>query len=181
MKRNSFTPLQINQSIQNIFKNYIFKYSKRKFVTGLTLIELLIVVVIIGVLATIMYPRFQTFRIRTELKEVPNTIQLILAGEKYYNFKIGAYFDWTAADADNFVYTSSAHGNAEVEHELNITLPRDVCEYWVDNTTTPGTWAIHFRKADNTAEDEKKVGECVIQTRNYTIESPYDKYLGYLE
>ena len=83
------------------------------------------------------------------------------------------YLPWTAAEADNFNYTSSAVDNEEVEDWLNIMLPRDVCEYWVDDAT--GT--IYFRRADT----NDPVGNYVILTDTYDIDAAYDKYLGYLE
>lgn len=41
-KHNGFTPLQIKKSIQKAFNNYKSRYRKGKFVTGFTLLELLI-------------------------------------------------------------------------------------------------------------------------------------------
>ncbi len=53
-----FTPLQINLCMQNIFKNYIFKYSKRKFVTGFTFVELIVATVILGIAVAGVYAAF---------------------------------------------------------------------------------------------------------------------------
>ncbi len=177
-KRNSFTPLQINQSIQK-------KNSKRKFVTGFTLVELLMVTVVIAILATILYPQFETFRTRAKLKEVPNTVQVILAAERYYNYKKGGYFpwDWTEAISD--------YVNAE--DELNIEIPptssdTTICQYRVLYDGTTSQYQILFRSNDT---DPKNQGHYVIEdtvtpanTDTYVIDSyngKWEAYLLYLE
>jgi len=211
-KRNSFTPLQINQSIQKknstvweskgasapfvgtfatllsqtVHSPRSKKYSKRKFVTGFTLVELLMVTVVIAILATILYPQFETFRIRAGLKEVPNTVQVILAAERYYNYKKGGYFpwDWTEAISD--------YVNAE--DELNIEIPptssdTTICQYRVLYDGTTSQYQILFRSNDGLVAQNQ--GHYVIEdtvtpanTDTYVIDSyngKWEKYLKYLE
>ena len=124
MKRNSFTPLQINQSIQNIFKNYIFKYSKRKFVTGFTLAELLIGAVIIAILAAIMYPQFETFHIRAKMSELYNTVTIIEDVEDPYYFKHGSYAAEDVEPPENDLpYTTTQAYIDRFKDILNIYVP----------------------------------------------------------
>ena len=97
-----------------------------------TLIELMLVVVIIGILATIGYPRLETFRLRAQLKEVENTVEMLRAAEKYYRFKTGAWYCFDITDA-NYAYVLNAPDDttdgyvrgfyANVGAELDITLP----------------------------------------------------------
>ncbi|UCH12967.1 MAG: prepilin-type N-terminal cleavage/methylation domain-containing protein [Candidatus Omnitrophota bacterium] len=124
-----------------------------------TVTELLAVVVIIGILAAISYPRFQAFRIKARLREVPNTVQLILAAEKYYHFKRGFYYTW--------VY------GTDPSDVLNISLPGadSMCQYQVTGT------AIQFQRRTPTED----VGSYDMATDSYDIKAAYEKYLGYLE
>ncbi len=141
-KNPGFTPLQIlKQVYYNLtrlveVKNFKNKSaSKGKFVTGFTLVELLIVVAIIGVLATIMYPNFQGMITRARLKEIYSTIEVIKAAEKYYYFKKGAYYQFAYGATGPTVW-----GYPEAEAALNINLPKntDFLRYDFTNGTPSG-------------------------------------------
>ncbi|UCH11885.1 MAG: prepilin-type N-terminal cleavage/methylation domain-containing protein [Candidatus Omnitrophota bacterium] len=144
-----------------------------------TLTELLIVVVIIGILATIAYPQFGAIRIRARLKEVPNTVPIIAAAMKYYYIKTNSYYwfskngsgDGSGSDSDN----RANYANAEAA--LNIILPKDkddaICEYY-----TASEGYIHFRLWGNGVV----LGNYNINTGVYSIEdTSYKKYLKYLQ
>lgn len=63
MQKRGFTPLEIKKSkwgiLQNwkMVKNTVLIYGKRKFLTGFTLIELMLVVIIISILSAMVVPR----------------------------------------------------------------------------------------------------------------------------
>ncbi len=112
-----------------------------------------------------MFPWFEGFRTKARLKEVPNTVQLILAGEKYYYFKQRFYRKWTYGQ--------------DPSDDLHISLPDadSMCEYQVID---PGTGEeIQFKRRGVTPDDP--VGSYDLSTDEYAIDADYDKYLGYLE
>ena len=62
-------------------KNYILLSKKTK---AFTLMELLMVVVIVGILASIAIPNMRTFRLKAQLKEVEVTVETIAAAQRYF-------------------------------------------------------------------------------------------------
>ena len=62
---------------------------------GFTLIELMIVVAIIGVLATIAIPNFIKFQLRSKSGESKTNLASIRTAEKSYYAEIGRYVDWS--------------------------------------------------------------------------------------
>jgi prepilin-type N-terminal cleavage/methylation domain-containing protein len=76
---------------------------------GYTLIEILVVVLIIGILATLAAPQFAKTKERALDKEAQATLRIIQAAERIYHMEIGAY--WPGNDP------------AELNPELKLSLP----------------------------------------------------------
>lgn len=81
-KDNGFTPLEIPR----LLKSYA------KFLTGFTLIEMLIVVIIIGILAALGLPQFGKTKEHAIGKEAIANLKLIAAAEKIYRMEENAYY-----------------------------------------------------------------------------------------
>ena len=137
-----------------------------------TLIELLLVAIIAGLLATLVVPGLENFRTRAALKEVPNVVEVIRAAELYSFQKTGSYvasFYWQYPGV--------------LENNLNIELPdgsKNVCDYRVQEVPAgSGVFLIEFRPRGGGAT----VGSCDIATGQYIIDETiaYGLYLEYLE
>ena len=112
---------------------------KRK-TEAVTLIELMLVLVIAAILATVIYSKFESFHVRARLKDIYVTTPIIVAAERYYLAKKGNiyYFsrngagtkDGTAANPDDY---------DGAEDVLNITLPEPdaFCRYRVADIPAP--------------------------------------------
>ena len=73
-------------------------FSRRE--KGFTLVELMIVVVIIGILASIAIPKFASLIGKTKASEATQILGQIIQLEKSYFFKDSVYIDFNAALAD---------------------------------------------------------------------------------
>jgi prepilin-type N-terminal cleavage/methylation domain-containing protein len=67
--------------------------------TGFNLMELLVVIVIIGVLATLGFAQYGTYRERTLDQEAQANLRLIVAAERIYRMEVGDY--WSRASRDD--------------------------------------------------------------------------------
>ena len=72
----------------------------RRSEKGFTLVELMIVVVIIGILASIAIPKFSSLIGKTKATEAKTILGQIITGEKTYYFTNNAYIDFNTALAD---------------------------------------------------------------------------------
>ncbi|MDR0304829.1 MAG: type II secretion system GspH family protein [Chitinispirillales bacterium] len=73
---------------------------------GFTLVELMIVVVVIGVLASFAMPKFQRAADKIKAAEAPQTLNAIVGGEESYRIVNGRYLELTSdgspADSANW-------------------------------------------------------------------------------
>ncbi len=154
-----------------------------------TLVELVIIVVIIGVLAAMMFPNMIGMQTKAKLREVENTVGVINAAIKIYYFKVGAYPEtawWTFAEAANGYVDSGGHS---IENILNISIPKGsgaICQYRFNQgpmsiTGHAGTYTncVVFRDAAS----GQRQGIYSINMDLYAIEGGmmYERYLEYLE
>jgi prepilin-type N-terminal cleavage/methylation domain-containing protein len=60
--------------------------------TGFTIMEFLVVLVVIGVLATLGFAQYGTYRERTLDQEAQANLRLIVAAERIYRMEVGGYW-----------------------------------------------------------------------------------------
>ena len=116
---------------------------RRKRMRGVTLIELLIVVVVIGILAAVAYPNYQEFAARAKRNEARAALlRLAINQERFYlnnntfttvlsdvgfagSMTENGYYEIavTAANASNFTATATyRHGGSEAGKCLTFTI-----------------------------------------------------------
>jgi type IV pilus assembly protein PilE len=74
--------------------------SVRGLKSGFTLIELMVVVIIIGILASLAIPSYTITKERVLNKEAIIALKLIRAANKQYFIKNHIYFRWRTSEAD---------------------------------------------------------------------------------
>ena len=128
---------------------------KRLF-KGFTLIELIAIVVIIGILAAIAYPRYQKTKERALGREAVSNLRLILAAERIHRMNNGKYWPdtaWTNSMVDinqnlklslsdtNFLYTiDTQHEAFNGEIAINaFRMPNATCWYTLKYWAATGT------------------------------------------
>ncbi len=86
LMRKGFTPLETRQ------KRRPTVASGNLFLTGFTLVELIVVFVIIGILVTFAAPQFAVTKERALDNEARANLKLIQAAEKIYKMEMGTYY-----------------------------------------------------------------------------------------
>ena len=71
--------------------------------SGLTLVELMVVVVIIGILAGVATPKFKRAADKTKAAEAPQTLNAIAGGEEAYRIINGKYLQLPPDNAANWI------------------------------------------------------------------------------
>ena len=95
----------------------MFKRSEK----GFTLVELMIVVVIIGILASIAIPKFSSLISKTKVTEAKTMLRQIVNLEKTYFLANSAYVAFAeGADADNVGFTQPDAATRRFEYKFDV-------------------------------------------------------------
>ena len=82
MPKKAFTPLQIRMNKEN-----------KRFVTGFTLVELLIVIIIIGILATMAVPQYNKMVENSKIAQAYVKMDVLRKAEIVYYMEFNGWFD----------------------------------------------------------------------------------------
>lgn len=111
--------------------------------TAMTLLEILMVVIVIGILAGLGLPNFMKARERALQKEAQANLKLIAAAERIYRMETGEFYDAGTVSAINDVLrlslpTASAnwtYSTSATSSTFTATAGRGGCTYTLDNTS----------------------------------------------
>ncbi len=103
---------------------------------AMTLVELIITVIIVGLLSTFAMPAYVRAKQRAVDKEARSQLQLIQAAEKIYRLEAGSYVDCA--------------NNADCNAVLRLDLPPGI--------TNRGNWNYSVADATTTAFDAEAAG-----------------------
>ncbi|MCX5715055.1 MAG: type II secretion system protein [Candidatus Omnitrophica bacterium] len=123
-----------------------------------TLVELLIVVVIIGILASLALPNYKKMREGTYDREAIANLKLIAAAEKVYRLELGVYIDATDTN--------------DVNNKLKLSLP----------TTAQAAWdhkVDHVTRTTFTGKGKRKADDNRVWFIDQSLEEPYSQSSGY--
>jgi len=95
---------------------------------GLTLIEIIVVIIILGILAALTFPRFTKTKESSLDMESKANLRLIQAAEKIYRMENDFYYP--------YANTSDTSG---INEYLKLSLPTDAKSSWNYTTSTNGT------------------------------------------
>lgn len=91
-----------------------------QFKAGFTLVELIIVLLIVGVLATLSVPLYTTMQERVADKEAISNLKIVQAAEKDYMLEMSTYYP--SAGSQSNIDT--------INQELNLGLPNGSSRKW---------------------------------------------------
>ena len=123
---------------------------------GITLAEMLMVIIIIGILAALALPRFGKTKEHAIGKEAIANLKLIAAAEKIYRMELNAYYPYSAGSQSDIT---------NINNYLRLSITEANWDYSV---TTTGIPASTF-----TAEGDRTTGDyssCIYRISNTTDE-----------
>ncbi|MBU1727433.1 MAG: type II secretion system GspH family protein [Candidatus Omnitrophica bacterium] len=121
---------------------------------GFTLLEMIVVIIIVGILATLGFSQYGSYREKVVDKEAQANLKLIQAAERIYRMEYGFYYP----------YQQSATA-AQINDMLRLTLPTKNWNYTAtgdDNTF-------------NADADRKMVPKTYYWRINQTVEDAFQK------
>jgi prepilin-type N-terminal cleavage/methylation domain-containing protein len=118
--------------------------TKRR-IKSVTLVELLIVIIVIGILATLGFVNYGPFKERTLDREAIANLRLIMAAEKIYRMEYNEYF--------------SSGDNAAINQNFRLMLPTGASKAWDYSTDAPD--------ADHCCAEATRTGGSDIRSWNF--------------
>lgn len=130
---------------------------------GFTLIELVIVVVIIGILATLAVTQYSSYYEKTLGNEAVANLKLIAAAERIYKMETGAYYPSSEVGVVTLI--------ADINSNLKLSLNEDNWDYLVSNggkifimqanrQGAGGVLDCLYQLTDNDADGEPDPNDC---------------------
>jgi type IV pilus assembly protein PilA len=102
--------------------------SRAHYRTGFTLIELLIVVVVIGILAAMAIPKFQSTKGKAYLASVKSDLKNLSTAEESFFYEHRTY----STDLDSL--------KASVSHGVVLTVVNATANGWAATAYNPNSW-----------------------------------------